>query len=111
MTGSGFLASFLVTGRLHGIGIGAALGAVDPLARGGARETPGRRRTPAPADERDRSPIRYTMAAIDGTTAIACGEPVSSEARENALVRDRQRITDEKRTAALRPSYPPLIRC
>ncbi|MFD3720083.1 hypothetical protein [Streptomyces sp. NPDC058674] len=58
-----------------------------------------------------RSPIRYTLTAVDDTAAITCGEPVCPGALEDALARDRLRIADEKRAAALRPSYPPLIRC
>ncbi|MFK0202074.1 hypothetical protein [Streptomyces lavendulae] len=58
-----------------------------------------------------RSPIRYSLAAVSGTAAITCGETVSLEAREDALARDRERITEEKRIAALRLSYPPVIHC
>ncbi|MFJ5026131.1 hypothetical protein [Streptomyces goshikiensis] len=58
-----------------------------------------------------RSPIRYSLAAVGDTAVITRGEPVSPEDQENARVRDRERIAEEKRIAALRPSYPPLIRC
>ncbi|MYT27187.1 hypothetical protein GTW69_44180 [Streptomyces sp. SID7760] len=58
-----------------------------------------------------RSPTRYSLAAIDDTAAITCGGPVSPEGREDALLRDRERIAEEKRAAALRLSYPPVIRC
>ncbi|MFJ3882931.1 hypothetical protein ACIPW5_36455 [Streptomyces sp. NPDC090077] len=58
-----------------------------------------------------RSPIRYSLAAVSDTAAITCGETVSLEAQEDALVRDRERIAEEKRAAAVRSSYPPVIRC
>ncbi|MFG2234898.1 hypothetical protein ACGFNX_33740 [Streptomyces sp. NPDC048723] len=58
-----------------------------------------------------RSPIRYSLASVDNTAAITCGGHVPPGVREDALTRDRQRIAEEKRTAKLRPSYPPLIRC
>lgn len=58
-----------------------------------------------------RSPIRSPLKGVDDTAAITCGEAVSPEAREDALVRDRQRIAEERRTAALQRSYPPVIRC
>ncbi|MGZ9928684.1 hypothetical protein ACXNSR_02210 [Streptomyces sp. NC-S4] len=58
-----------------------------------------------------RSPIRYTLAPLGDTAAITCGEPVSAEALDDARIRDRQRIAEEKRTAERRLSYPPVIRC
>ncbi|MBT2470551.1 hypothetical protein J7E97_22435 [Streptomyces sp. ISL-66] len=43
-----------------------------------------------------RSPIRYSLAPIGDAAAITYGEPVSPEAREDALIRDRERIAEEK---------------
>ncbi|MFD6183593.1 hypothetical protein [Streptomyces goshikiensis] len=42
-----------------------------------------------------RSPIRYTLASVDDTAAITCGEPVYPEALEDALNRDRQQIAED----------------
>ncbi|MFF4583866.1 hypothetical protein ACFY15_36845 [Streptomyces sp. NPDC001373] len=56
-----------------------------------------------------RSPIRYSLAPVTENAAITHGEAVSREAREDALKRDRRRISEEKGSTAL--PYPPLIRC
>ncbi|MEW1640343.1 hypothetical protein AB0469_40625 [Streptomyces sp. NPDC093801] len=56
-----------------------------------------------------RSPVRYSLAPVTDSAAITCGKPVSAEAREEARTRDRQRIAEEKRLAAL--TRPTTIRC
>ncbi len=57
-----------------------------------------------------RTPVRYSLAPVTSTAAITIGEPVTPEARKDALHRDRQRKAAEKRGAAA-PRPPRPIRC
>lgn len=54
-----------------------------------------------------RSPVRYTLAPVTDTAAIALGRPVTREDRADALHRDQRRKKEEEGIAALpRPAGP-----
>ncbi|MFF3554573.1 hypothetical protein ACFYXL_14330 [Streptomyces tsukubensis] len=57
-----------------------------------------------------KSPTRYSLARVPDEGAIVFGGPVSPEARADAERRDKQRVEEEERVAAL-PRQPGPIRC
>ncbi|MEU5108433.1 hypothetical protein AB0H07_40295 [Streptomyces sp. NPDC021354] len=57
-----------------------------------------------------KSPLRYSLAPVNGAEAITLGPAVTPEARADAQRRDQQRIADEKHAAA-RPQEPGPTRC